>query len=181
MQKDYKFDAGFYGALNEFSGKIAYFFHSSLQGTECYPEAAGALQLLARRNITQGVVADAQTFTVVQLQRALKRQDAALDFNAVLEPGLRVLSCKVGVRKPSEQLYRQALQLFRERGIQPSEILHVGSRLQLDVVPAKRLGLRTALFAGDASSVQATPEQLKNPLSRPDVLLTQLEQIAEVV
>src|SRR5262249_9580733 len=33
MQKDYKFDAGFFGSLNEFSRKIAYFFHASLQGT----------------------------------------------------------------------------------------------------------------------------------------------------
>src|SRR5581483_8182558 len=36
LQKDYKFDAGFYGALNEFSAKVAYFFHASLQGTACY-------------------------------------------------------------------------------------------------------------------------------------------------
>ena len=37
LQKDYKFDAGFYGALNEFSRKVAYFFHASLQGTGCPP------------------------------------------------------------------------------------------------------------------------------------------------
>ena len=40
FQKDYTFDAGFYGSLNEFSRKVAYFFHASLQGTTCYPGAA---------------------------------------------------------------------------------------------------------------------------------------------
>jgi hypothetical protein len=41
--------------------------------------------------------------------------------------------------------------------------------------------MRTALFAGDKASLQATPEQLKDPASRPDVLLTALDQILEVV
>jgi hypothetical protein len=53
--------------------------------------------------------------------------------------------------------------------------------LQLDLIPAKRLGMKTALFAGDRASLQATPEQLKDPASRPDVMLTELQQIAEVV
>ncbi len=44
FQKDYKFDAGFYGSLNEYSRKVAYFFHASLQGTACYPGAAAALR-----------------------------------------------------------------------------------------------------------------------------------------
>jgi len=47
FQKDYKFDAGFYGSLNEYSRKVAYFFHASLQGTACYPGAAAALRHVA--------------------------------------------------------------------------------------------------------------------------------------
>ena len=42
-------------------------------------------------------------------------------------------------------------------------------------MPAKRLGMKTALFAGDKASLQATPEQFKEPASRPDVLLTRTE------
>ena len=42
FQKDYKFDAGYYGSLNEYSRKVAYFFHASLQGTACYEGAAAA-------------------------------------------------------------------------------------------------------------------------------------------
>jgi hypothetical protein len=41
--------------------------------------------------------------------------------------------------------------------------------------------MRTALFAGDKGSLQATAEQLKEPLNRPDVLLTELDEIAEVI
>jgi hypothetical protein len=41
--------------------------------------------------------------------------------------------------------------------------------------------MRTALFAGDRTSLQATAEQLKAPASRPDVMLTKLRQIAEII
>jgi hypothetical protein len=41
--------------------------------------------------------------------------------------------------------------------------------------------MKTGLFAGDKGSLQATPEQLKEPASRPDVLLTKLTQITDVV
>jgi FMN phosphatase YigB (HAD superfamily) len=181
LQKDYKFDAGFYGSLNEFSRKVAYFFHASLQGTACYPEAAQALRTVAKRGLAQGLLADAQSFTLVQLQRGLAKQDAKLDLDKVLDPGLRFLSYELRARKPSERLFRQALSVLAQKGITPDQVLHVGARIAQDIIPARRHGMRTALFAGDKASLQATPEQLKEAGSRPDVLLTELGQIAEVV
>jgi hypothetical protein len=50
-----------------------------------------------------------------------------------------------------------------------------------DLIPARKLGMRTGLFAGDKDSLQATAEQLKDPISRPDVLLTELTQISQIV
>ena len=41
--------------------------------------------------------------------------------------------------------------------------------------------LLTGLFAGDKVSLQATSEQMKEPAARPDVLLTELTQIADVI
>ena len=55
------------------------------------------------------------------------------------------------------------------------------SRLPQDVAPARKLGMKTGLFAGDKTSLQASAEQLKDPASRPDVMLTELSQIADVV
>src|SRR5262249_38304500 len=78
LQKDYKFDAGFFGALNEFSRKIAYFFHASLQATACYPGAAEALRHVHNAGLTQALLADGQCFTMVQLQRGLAAQDPEL-------------------------------------------------------------------------------------------------------
>ena len=78
-------------------------------------------------------------------------------------------------------VYQAALTALNGKGLEASQVLHVGSRVQQDLVPARRLGMRTALFAGDRASLQATPEQLKEPAGRPDVLLTDLSQLTEVV
>ena len=180
FQKDYQFDARFYGSLNEYSRKVAYFFHASLQGTACYQGASTALRHVAGLGLAQGLHADGQCFTTVQLQRGLAAQEP-LTLNDVIDPELCVLSYEVRGRKPSERLLRQSQQQLVKRGLAPEQVLHVGARVAQDLVPAKRLGMKTALFAGDRASLQATPEQLKEPPSRPDVLLSELSQIAEVV
>jgi FMN phosphatase YigB (HAD superfamily) len=181
LQKDYKFDAAMLGSLNELSRKVAYFFHASLQGTACYDGAAWALRHVREAGLPQGLLADGQCFTEVQLQRGLAAQDPEARLEEVLDEGLSVLSCEVRARKPSDRLFRKAVELLQAKGLSPAEVLHVGSRVQLDLVPAKRLGMSTALFAGDKVSLQASPDQLKEPATRPDVLLTELGQIAEVV
>merc|ERR1711964_512900 len=95
----------------------------------------------------------------------------------LFEAGCVTLSFQVGVRKPSQSLYKMALQGFAELGIAPGEVLHVSSRLQDDLAAAKRVGMKTALYAGDKNSLEATKPELKDPKIKPDRLLTSLEQI----
>jgi FMN phosphatase YigB (HAD superfamily) len=177
LQKDYKFDAGFFGSLNEYVRKIAYFFHASLQGTAAYPNAAHVLEHLQSSGVKLGLLADAQSFTLVQLQRAL---GAKPKVDEVFPVNLRALSFEVGGRKPSERLYKQFVQSADKQGIEAAAILHVGSRIIEDIAPAKKLGMKTALFAGDKESLRASAEQLKDPATRPDLLLTDLDQLTEV-
>jgi FMN phosphatase YigB (HAD superfamily) len=181
LQKDYRFDAGFFGSLNEYSKKIAYFFHASLQGTACYPGAAAALAHVKSRGLRQGILADGQCFTLLQLQRGLAQEDGSVAFHTLFDPELLVLSGEQGGRKPSERLFRRFLETLEPAGIRPEEVLHIGSRMALDVIPARKLGMCTGLFAGDKASLQATAEQLKDPAGRPDVLLTELCQITKVI
>jgi hypothetical protein len=181
LQKDYKFDTGFFGSLNEYSRKIAYFFHASLQGTACYRGAAQALEHVQSLGLAQGLIADTQCFTLVQLQRGLARDGANESVDSLLERPLRALSHELGARKPSERQFKALLAAVATRGIEPGQVLHVGSRIAQDIAPARKLGMRTALFAGDKESLQASPEQLKDLATRPDALLTELSQIAEIV
>lgn len=180
QKKDYKYDVGFFGTVAELSRKIAYFFHASLQGTGCYDGAAAALESVKQAGRKQGLIADAQCFSFVQLKRGLAKQNSS-EIDLLIDRDLRAFSCEVGGRKPSERLFKHLLTQLSSQGIAPAQVLHVGSRLTLDLAPAKKLGMRTALFAGDKESLDATPEQLKDPATRPDAMLTELPQIAQLL
>jgi len=180
FQKEYAFDAGFYGSLNDYARKVAYFFHASLQGTGCYDNAATAMNALADRGIRQGLLADGQCFTPAQLGRGLSRQDATFRFDELIPVNGRFLSSEHKARKPSNSLFQAAVEAMAGEGIEAAEILHIGSSLSRDVSPAKKWGMRTALFAGDRSSLAATAEQLKDDHYRPDALLTDLGQVSQL-
>jgi hypothetical protein len=181
FQKEYQFDAGFYGSLPEYAKKVAYFFHASLQGTGCYENAASAVKGLAGAGFTQGLLADGQVFTPVQLARGLSRQDEGVRLDELIPATNRVLSYQHRARKPSDLLFEAAVEALGAQGIEPAQILHIGSSVTRDIAPAKKWGMRTALFAGDRTSLAATPDQLKDPQSRPDALLTDLGQVADLV
>jgi FMN phosphatase YigB (HAD superfamily) len=139
------------------------------------------LRQLASRGIVQGLLADGQAFTVGQLQRCLKQQDAAFELDTIIPATWRIISAEKKTKKPAEMLFKAAAHAAATKGIDPSEILHIGSNLARDIAPAKKMGFRTALFAGDKNSLAATPDQLKDAAFRPDVLLTELPQILEVI
>jgi hypothetical protein len=181
QQKEYAFDVGTYGAQNEFVRKVAYFFHASIQGYGAYPHAAAAVRTVTDAGKFNGLLADGQCFTPAQIHTAFRDQDSDFDVNAYFPPGLRVLSAEKKAKKPSDTLFKAAVDALKAKGIAPHEAVHVGSNLTRDVGPAKRHGFRTALFAGDKHSLVASTEQLKDPATRPDVMLTELTQIADVI
>jgi FMN phosphatase YigB (HAD superfamily) len=181
MLKEYAYDVGVYGSPADLVKKIAYFYHASIQGCGAYAGAADALRMTAEAGRVQGLLADGQAFTAAQLHKAMREQDPAFDVAVYFPPDLRFLSAERKARKPSDTLFKAAVEALSARGIKPAEVLHVGSNVTRDIAPAKKHGMRTALFAGDRASLAATGEQLKDPANRPDVLLTELPQIADVL
>ena len=181
QQKDYTYDVAVYGSPEMFLQKLAYFYHASIQGAGAYPGAAYALTHLAESGIKQGLLADGQSFTPAQLAKQLADQEPGFDLNALMPPTLRIVSANVKARKPSETIFKAAITALAGVGVAPSECLHVGSSVGRDLIPAKRHGFRTALYAGDKNSLAATPDQLREAQSRPDILFTDLAQVAEVV
>jgi FMN phosphatase YigB (HAD superfamily) len=181
MLKEYKFDAGFFGSLNEYSKKIAFFFHTSMQGVACYPDAARTLQELRERGLLQGLLADGQCFTPTQLRKGLLQQVNTFDLDVVMPLPYRVLSADCKARKPSETLLSRGLEALAAKGLEPNEILHIGSSIERDIAPAKEYGMKTCLFAGDKTTLIASADQLKDARFRPDLLITALPQLADVL
>jgi FMN phosphatase YigB (HAD superfamily) len=181
MTKEYGYDGSLYGPPAEYVKKIAYFYHASIQGAGAYAGAAEAIRVVSEAGKKQGLLADGQCFTPAQLRKCLREQEPSFDPAMHFAADLRVLSGEHKVKKPFDDLFRLAVSACRARGIAPDEVLHVGSNVLRDIGPAKKVGFRTALFAGDKNSLRATADQLHDPHLRPDVLLTELTQIAEVV
>ena len=180
-KKEYRYDESLYGDLDELSQKVAYFFHSSLQGTEAAPGALATLIAVSNSGIRQAALADAQCFTLVQLIRALRSQGIVPEIETMLPESLNTLSYEWGIRKPSISLYAQAVLRFQEIGIEANQILHLGTRMQDDLAVAKSLGMRTALYAADSTSLEATGADLKHPETRPDRLITELTQLRDIL
>ena len=180
QQKEYEYDVLTFGPLHLFAEKVAYFFHSSLQGTAAYANAVKTIRLLAQGGIAQGFIADAQPFTLLQLARSLSAQGKMPSLNKVFQPELLTFSFAVGARKPSLGLFEAAIERLEEQGIAPDQVLYVCSRIPDDLAVAKKAGFRTALFAGDVASLNAPKELLTDTDTKPDRLVVDLEQIVRV-
>jgi len=53
-----------------------------------------------------------------------------------------------GKTKQSGQLYERLLEELKPRGITPEEILMVGDKIETDINPARRLGIKTVQYIG---------------------------------
>ena len=181
VQNEYEIDETFYGDQEQFALKVAFFFHQSLQGVAAADTAASVLSAISQSSCRQTLLADAQPFTLVQMLRALSRDATLPPLGTLLDADAMTLSCHVGLRKPSPSLYRHCLDRLAENGIEPGEVLHVGSRLKNDLAVAKKLGMKTALYAGDNESFEATTDDIRNPDLKPDRLITKLDQVLTVL
>jgi FMN phosphatase YigB (HAD superfamily) len=180
QQKDYSYDESSYGTLEQYAEKVAFFFHSCLQGIEAEEEACETLQILYRAK-PLGLLDNAQRFTAVQMLRAFRRQGTLRSLDEVFDPALITFSYREGMRKPSKSLFRRAVERFRKKGIAAGQVLYVGTRLRDDLAIAKEVGMRTAILAADQTAVAATPEELADPELRPDRVLVRLSQVLDVI
>ena len=180
-QKQYEYDSDFYGDPDEYAEKVAFFFHSCLQGVAAMDTAASVVKAVAEAGIVQGILSDGQPFTLTQLLRAFQATTKLPPLGRLFAAECVILSSEVGVKKPSRTLFTTAAEAFARKGLDPSEILYVSNRWQDDLTVAKQTGFRTALFAGDKNSLQASAVELLTSDLRPDRLLTELTQIRNLL
>ena len=120
-----------------------------------------------------GVVSNAQFYTPLVLEALTGRSMTDLSL-----PETRcVWSYREGVAKPSPRLLGR---LIERIGVEPQSVLVVGNDWSKDVAPARALGCRTALFAGDRRSLRCDEEVLSDPARRPDVVLSQLRELVGI-
>src|SRR6202022_1652162 len=121
-----------------------------------YPDVKPALKALAAQ-FKLGLVANSGEVALKALRR-----DGLEDLFTVI-----ALADFVGVEKPDERIFHYAL---KTAGVAPSRAVHVGNRLESDIRPAQRLGMRTVwLLRGDAP-----PAPTLDQLVEPDAVIISL-------
>jgi putative hydrolase of the HAD superfamily len=133
---------------------------------------------LRERALVLGIVSNAQFYTPLIIEAFLGRPPTALG----LDPECSAWSFRLGIAKPSTAIYRPAIDgLQRVHGISPEQVLYIGNDQRNDIWPASRLGLRTALFAGDARSLRLREDDPALTGIEPDRVVTELLQVPELI
>jgi FMN phosphatase YigB (HAD superfamily) len=181
LQREYSYDAGFYGTPAELAEKIAYYYQRAAQGLSVFPKALATLKMIAKKGVLQGIHANGQMATPFLVTRELVQQGRLTSLAEVFEPAISIWSYEIGVRKETDRGFLALLAGLKSKGLTAEQTLYVGCGVERDIVPAKRRGFRTALLLADKNSAKVTPADLKDEKSKPNVLLTAFEQIASVV
>ncbi len=180
-KNNYEYNTSQLGDLDELSEKVAYFFQCALQGVEAAPNAAQTVELLRECGFRQGLLTNGQGFTPTQVLRGFQAQGTLARPSDLFDSDLKTLSALDGVRKPSRTIYTSAAQRLRGIGLTPEQTLLISSRLREDLVVAKSMGFRTALYAREKLGLSATAADLKDPETKPHRLLTDLAQVRDLL
>lgn len=137
------------------------------------PGVAECLTELANRNVQLGVISNAQWFTPLLFPVLLGGELEALGIRSEMQ----FWSWRAGCAKPSQHLFRLAAEVLGGRGIEPAQVLYVGNDMLNDIAPARSIGFRTALFAGDQRSLRRRQGDTRVAGVEPDVVLTQMRDL----
>lgn len=82
-------------------------------------------------------------------------------------------SAEAGCAKPDPKIFTTALE---KAGCEPSEAVMIGDRLDNDIIPAKRLGMKTVWVRQGYAVYQSIDEEDK----RPDYIVDSIEELKEL-
>jgi len=128
-----------------------------------------------------GIVSNAQFYTPMIMNYFLFHKDGS-DFIKGIDPALQIYSYKEKMAKPDPRLYQSVLDALAQRhNLKPGQCLFVGNDMYKDIFPAQKMGMKTALFAGDKRSLRLRSDMMELKGIKPDYIITSLEQLAEVI
>lgn len=138
------------------------------------PGVLETLHELRKRQMLLGIVSNAQFYTRLMFPALLGHSHLELGF----APELCAWSFQRLEAKPALKLFQNVLRHLRhDYGITPEQVIYVGNDMLNDIWTASRLGLKTALFAGDQRSLRLRHDDPRCAGVQPDLILTDLKQL----
>jgi len=155
-----------------FAREIALYFERQANPKQFQPRAFEVLSALKERGFSQGIIANAQFYTSIELSELLRDASAGAvrTYESVFDPQLVSFSFELGVAKPDPGPFRHAVAALTRENIVPDDCLFVGDSPANDIAPALQLGFRTVLYA---------PTKRLDVLCKPDLIIHNLGQLLE--
>jgi putative hydrolase of the HAD superfamily len=141
------------------------------------PNMHQLLQTCRHKNLLMGIISNAQFYTPKLFRWFLKKDLTDIGFHRKL----LVFSYRSGHAKPGLFLFKLARNHLAELGVSPDQVIYVGNDMRNDILPAKKIGFNTALFAGEARSLRMREDDPECVGTSPDLVITDLIQLLEYV
>ena len=125
------------------------------------------------RRVPMGIISNAQFYTILVLRHIF---DSTLEGQG-FDRRLLFFSWQVGHAKPSPVMFKRARKALADMGIPAGSVLYVGNDMRNDILPARAVGFRTALFAGDRRSLRQSEFVDGCRTLTPDLRVTDLRQL----
>lgn len=156
--------------------QLATLFEMRVNPVHPMPGAQEAIETCLDKDISLGLLSNAQSFTPLLFEAMLDGSPHDLGFEEIL----CIYSSEHHTAKPGAEIFQIAaerLQAFA--GISPAQVLFVGNDMRNDIAAGAKAGFKTALFAGDARSLRLREDDADCKGVKPDLILTELSQLAE--
>lgn len=141
------------------------------------PRAGEVLEQVRSSGLKMGIISNAQFYTLPVMEGLFGKTLDELGF----DPSLRVFSFQVREGKPSPRLFDDLAAKARECGVEPGQIFYLGNDMSKDVLPARAVGFKTGLFAGDAESLRLGVHSNSESVLLADAVITDLAQIPRLL
>lgn len=141
------------------------------------PNLEKMLSICKHSNVFMGIISNAQFFTPYLFNWFFDANPEDLGFNS----DLIFYSHKLGHAKPSTFMFDLAAKQLEQMSISTYSVLYIGNDMLNDIYPAKKVGFKTALFAGDARSLRLRKNDPKCKNISADIIVTNLIQIPDLI
>jgi len=146
---------------------------------QVYPMPHAEELLLACKDsaISTGIISNAQFYTPWLFNWFFNSDPKEMGFS----PELIFYSYIYGYGKPSMFMFNRAVEKLGEMRVLPESVLYLGNDMLKDILPAKKAGFQTALFAGDKRSLRLRQESQECRDIIPDMIITDLAQLKDFI
>jgi len=139
------------------------------------PDLERLLASCRQQKLAMGIISNAQFFTPLLFEWFLGAGMEKLGFDS----RLIFMSYQLGVAKPSIKIFEMAAAAIGAMRLDTAATLFVGNDMLNDIYPARSLGFKTALFAGDRRSLRLRADDPRCRDLSADLVLTDLAQLTD--